>query len=133
MNITKQRFTFSKHDRLCSRKEIETIFESGKSITENSIRLLWKEALFEENIPLKIAISVPKKKFNKAVDRNKIKRQIREAYRLNRHKVLPELENSGNKFSAIIIYTGKKPLAWREMEDKIFVTLQRFAKEACKK
>lgn len=133
MNTLKPRYTFHKHERLCSRKVMESIFESGKAINENPMRLLWMESSPDENLPLKIAISVPKKFFKKAVDRNKIKRQIREAYRLNKHTILPMLENSGKKFSAIIIFTGKEPLSYQNTEAKIILTLQRFAKEACKR
>jgi ribonuclease P protein component len=133
MNLPKPRFTFSKQERLCSRKVIEKIFESGKAINETPFRLLWVETVSEEKIFLKITISVPKKNFKKAVDRNKIKRQIREAYRLNKHKVFSEIKNIEKKFAAVIIYTGKEQLSWKEIEAKIFVSLQRFAKEACKK
>jgi ribonuclease P protein component len=133
MTLDKQRFLFPKKERLCSRKAIETIFESGKAINESPLRFLWTESSAEDKIPLKIAISVPKRNFKRAVDRNKIKRQIREAYRLNKHKVLTRIENTGRKFSGIIIYTGKEHHTGQEMEAKIIVTLQRFAKEACKK
>ena len=132
MTLEKQRFLFPKQERLCSRKTIETIFESGKAINESPLRFLWVEASAEEKILLKIAISVPKRIFKRAVDRNKIKRQIREAYRLNKYKVLTMIENSGRKFSGIIIYTGREHLTRQEMEAKIIVTLQRFAKETCK-
>lgn len=133
MNIPKQPFTFSKKERLCSRKAIEKIFVSGKAINENPFRLLWIESPNEENVYLKIAISVPKKNFKKAVDRNKIKRQIREIYRLNKNRFLSPLQNSEKKYAAIIIYTGREFPDRKEMEAKIFVTLQRFAKEICKK
>ncbi|MEP7169663.1 MAG: ribonuclease P protein component [Bacteroidota bacterium] len=126
-------FTFSKQERLCSRKTIEKIFESGKAINENPLRLLWIENPNAEKVFLQITISVPKKKIKKAVNRNKIKRHIREAYRLNKHKFFSAFENSEKQYAAIIIYTGREPLAWKELEAKIFVTLQRFAKEACKK
>ncbi|HKR05371.1 MAG TPA: ribonuclease P protein component [Bacteroidia bacterium] len=132
MNLPKQQFTFSK-ERLCSRKTIEKIFDSGKAINENPFRLLWVEAPNEENVYLKIAISVPKKNFKKAVDRNKIKRQIREVYRLNKNKFFSTLENPEKRYAAIIIYTGRVLPDRKEMEAKIFVTLQRFAKETCKK
>lgn len=133
MNTPNQRFTFSKQERLCSRKTIEKIFDSGKAINENPFRLLWVEAPNEENVYLKIAISVPKKNFKKAVDRNKIKRQIREVYRLNKNKFFSKLENPEKRYAAIIIYTGRVLPDRKEMEAKIFVTLQRFAKETCKK
>ena len=132
MIIQKQRFFFRKQERLCSRKVIESVFETGKSINENPFRFLWMETLHTENVLLKITISVPKKNFKKAVDRNKIKRQIREAYRLSKHKVLSSIENAEKKYAAIIIYTGKQPLSLTELEAKIIVTLQRFAKATCK-
>lgn len=131
MIIQKTRFTFSKQERLSSRKAIEFVFKSGKKINEKPIQLLWTESDSEEKEALKIAISVPKKNFKKAVDRNKIKRQIREAFRLNKHKILPLLKISGKKFSAVILFTGKLPLTYRETEAKIILTLQRFASKVC--
>ncbi|MFI5218051.1 MAG: ribonuclease P protein component [Bacteroidia bacterium] len=129
--IQKTRFTFSKHERLGSRKALEHIFKSGKKINESTIQILWMESDSKEKALLKIAISVPKKNFKKAVDRNKIKRQIREAYRLNKHKILPLIKSTGKKFSAVILFTGKVPLAYPETEAKIILTLQRFASKVC--
>lgn len=126
-------FPFSKSQRLCSRKVIESVFETGNVINQSPLRLFWKESPPEEKVLLKIAISVPKKFFKKSVDRNKIKRQLREAWRLNNHKILPEIESSGKKFSVIIVYSSKQQLTYHETEAKIIVTLQRFAKEACKR
>ena len=122
---------FSKPERIGSRKTLEHIFKSGKKISEDAIQLLWMESDSDEKTLLKIAISVPKRNFKKAVDRNKIKRQIREAYRLNKHKILPLLESTGKKFSAIILFTGKVPLSYPETEAKIILTLQQFANKAC--
>ena|ERR1700733_12608648 len=133
MPVQKERFTFHKSERLCSRKTIESIFNSGKIINVFPVRLLWTESSPEEKINLKIAIIVPKKNFKRAVDRNKIKRHIREAYRLNKHIRLTELNESGMKFSAIILFAGKNMLSWRELEAKIILTLQRFVEQACKK
>jgi ribonuclease P protein component len=131
MAIQKTRFTFSKQERLGSRKALDKIFKSGKKINEGFIQLLWTESDSEEKAFLKIAISVPKRNFKKAVDRNKIKRQIREAYRLNKHKILPLVESAGKKFYAVILFTGKVPLTYAETETKIILTLQRFAGKAC--
>ena len=97
------------------------------------MRLLWAESSPQEKNNLKIAIIVPKKNFKRAVDRNKIKRHIREAYRLNKHNFLPSLYESGMKFSVILFFTGKDMLMWEEIEAKIIVTLQRFIEQVCKK
>jgi ribonuclease P protein component len=133
MNTAKSQFPFSKKEHLCSRRVIEKIFTAGKVINESSLRLLWIEDFLEKEIPLKVAISVPKKNFKKAVDRNKIKRQIRESYRLSKHLIMQELLKEEKKYSCIIIYTSKKQLTSQEMQAKIIVTLQRFVKDACKK
>lgn len=79
--------TFRKSERLCSRLLIDQLFEPGqsKSIAAYPLRLVYQTAT--ENTAL--LISVPKRHFKHAVDRNRVKRQIREAYRTNKH-LLPE-------------------------------------------
>ena len=128
-----KKFSFGKQERLGSRKILENIFETGKAINEFPFRLLWIESPVEEKKILKIAISVPKKKIKRAVDRNKIKRLIKESYRLNKHTILSTIETSGKKFSAIIIFTGKEEMTYKETEAKIILTLHRFVQAACKK
>jgi ribonuclease P protein component len=112
---------------------LETIFETGSSINEYPLRILWVKSSHKDAQELKIAITVPKKNFKNSVDRNKIKRQIREAYRLNKHKVIPEIRNSQSKFAAAIIYTAKTHVDFHQLEAKIIVSLQRLAKEICRK
>jgi ribonuclease P protein component len=72
-------YTFKKEERLCSKVLIKKLFDQGAAISQAPFRTLWMETSFEAKVPLQIVISVPKKRFKRAVDRNTIKRQIREA------------------------------------------------------
>ncbi|MFM8451081.1 MAG: ribonuclease P protein component, partial [Haliscomenobacter sp.] len=78
-------FGFPKSERLKSRKEIGTLFKSGSSIGVYPLRAVWKVGQDIEKMgALQVAVSVPKKKFRRAVDRNRLRRQVRESYRLRR-------------------------------------------------
>ena len=87
MELTKERFTLPKEERLCSRKALEELFEgSNKSIMAYPIRVVFQQT---EETGTRIMVSVSKRFFKRAVKRNRIKRQLREAYRLNKHLLKP--------------------------------------------
>ena len=87
MELTKERFTLPKEERLCSRKVLEELFEgSNKSIMAYPIRVVFQKT---EETGIRIMVSVSKRFFKRAVKRNRIKRQLREAYRLNKHILKP--------------------------------------------
>ncbi len=79
-------FTFKRAERLKSRKVIEQLFKQGQSFAQYPLRIVWVEmAEPRSEFPAQFALSVSKKKFKRAVDRNRIRRLVREAYRLNKH------------------------------------------------
>ena len=87
MELIKERFTLPKEERLCSRKALEELFEgSNKSIMAYPIRVVFQKT---EETETRIMVSVSKRFFKRAVKRNRIKRQLREAYRLNKHILKP--------------------------------------------
>ena len=87
MELIKERFTLPKEERLCSRKALEKLFEgSNKSIMAYPIRVVFQQT---EETGTRIMVSVSKRFFKRAVKRNRIKRQLREAYRLNKHILKP--------------------------------------------
>ena len=87
MDLIKERFTLSKEERLCSRKALEELFEgSNKSMLAYPIRAVFQKT---EETGIRIMVSVSKRFFKRAVKRNRIKRQLREAYRLNKHLLKP--------------------------------------------
>jgi ribonuclease P protein component len=87
MELTKERFTLSKQERLCSRKALEALFGGGsKSILAYPVRAVFQKT---EETGIRIMVSVSKRFFKRAVKRNRIKRQLREAYRLNKRILQP--------------------------------------------
>lgn len=119
-------YTFPKSQRLSSTKAIDALFTDAKVLKAYPLKFLY--ALQEEGgasqaLP-KVLISVPKRKFKKAVDRNLLKRRIREAYRL--HKSL--LENH-NIASIGIIYVSDQTVSFKFIEDKLILAFHRLSKE----
>nr|AIF26872.1 hypothetical protein [uncultured bacterium fosmid pJB135F11] len=77
------RNTFDKSERLCSKKAIDDLFQGGqRSYAAYPVRVVFRHSDTPEN---RILVSVSKRHFKRAVKRNRVKRQIREAYRLNRN------------------------------------------------
>ena len=121
--------TFKKEERLNSRKVIQDLYDTGKPFNSKCFRVFWKNASHPETSPAKVLISVSKKNFKRAVDRNRIKRLIREAYRKNK-KILFDALNTGNKKIVFALsYIAKEELTFKEIEIKIIVTLQRLQQE----
>ena len=113
------RFTFKANERLKSRKEISRLFDKGNSFISEPYKIIWDYSELEISYPAQIAISVPKRNFKKAVDRNFIKRQTREGYRKNKHLLYRYLTHKNIKISVIVIYLSRKRLKTIEIEDNI--------------
>lgn len=84
---------------------IDALFKSGKSFKEYPIRVLYMP-LEESDTTVKLLITVPKKRFKKAVSRNKIKRLIRETYRLNKPEIIEVFQAQGKYFALAFVYIG---------------------------
>ena len=108
--------TFPKIEKLKSKKLIETLFAEGKSCSKYPLRVVYATVDFEDDVSLKVGVSVSKRNFKKAVDRNRIKRLIRETYRLNKHIIFNNLEQ---KYVCMFLYLGKEKPEFKSLNKKM--------------
>lgn len=101
-------FGLKKAERLCSKKAIETLFASSdsKSLSAYPIRAVFRNT---EEADIRILVSVSKRRFRHAVDRNRAKRQLREAYRQNKHILAPVKQGTGLDIAFIWLTDKQQP------------------------
>lgn len=126
-DINHKRLSLKAQERLKSRKAIERVFASGEKIFEYPLLMRWKKDSLSTAYPVQLLVSVSKKQFKKATDRVRIKRLLREAYRKNKLLLYDKLEENQEQLLIAIVYTGKKMPAYKEIEEKIIILLQRLS------
>ena len=116
--------SFKKEERLKKKKLIAQLFNDGKSLKAFPLKLIYLK--MEHDSPYKIlaGVSVPKKNFKKAVDRNKIKRLLREVYRQNKYLIYNSEHTKKHLF--MFIYLGKKELEYKILEEKMMALMRQF-------
>lgn len=122
-------FTLGKKERLKSRKLIEQLFKEGKSFVLTPFRVHFMKSKPEDDVSkknsLKFGVGVSTKNFKKAVDRNRIKRLTREAYRLQKKFLEEKLMDNNNLLNVFIIYTSKELPVYNELYKKIGLVLSK--------
>lgn len=121
--------TFKKQERLSGQKIIDTLFSEGRNFVVSPFRVVWLEYELAGHSPAQVMISVSKKRIKKAVDRNLVKRRIREAYRKNKDEFYEFLNRKGVKCAFALLYNSDLIADYKEIEEKINLLLQRFQSE----
>jgi len=127
-------FSYPKSEKLKSKKTIDLLFSKGKSVSKYPLRLVYVESDFDisesqdfgTEQKIKMGVSVSKKYFKHAVDRNYFKRLLREAYRLNKHLLIDHLEKP---HAFMFFYQSNDRLSYQEIETKTIQLFEKFVVE----
>ena len=116
-------FTYPNPEKLKSKTTIDALFSEGKSVSKYPLRLVYVENTEPNAEVIKMGVSVSKKYFKKAVDRNYFKRILRETYRLNKAILL---DNNDKNYAFMFFYQTKERLSYAEIELKTKQLFQKF-------
>lgn len=119
-------FTLGKEERLKSRKLIEQLYSEGKSVKVFPLRMVYLQTEHTSEFPAQVGVSVPKRNFKRAVDRNRIKRLLRESYRLQKAIVYTAIDKP---YIFMISYLAKEEWKYADIEQKMNKLLTNFVKE----
>jgi ribonuclease P protein component len=121
------KFTYPKIEKLKSKVTIDLLFSKGKSVSKYPLRLVFVESDYgiaeDSDQMLKMGVSVSKKYFKHAVDRNYLKRVLRETYRLNKHILIDNLDK---KYAFMFFYQTKERLTYEEINTKTIQLFEKF-------
>lgn len=132
--VEKPSNSFPKQERICSKKIIDKLFNGREShaMSAYPIRVVYRFETKEdedEGLPkAQVLMSVPKRCFKRAVKRNRVKRQMREAYRCNRHLLTAQIPDNKSVFMAFI-WLDNALHPTKEVEDKVINLLQRISEK----
>ena len=124
-------FTYQKKDKLKSRKQMQFLFSKGTAITMHPIRLLYTiekgEAGIFPNGLLQAGVGAPSRQFRKAVQRNKVKRLLREGYRLEKPNFTNSINLTNTRLNLFFLYVDANVQTQQEIQATIKLLLQKLA------
>jgi ribonuclease P protein component len=123
------RHTFRKHERLTGVSRIRALLTTGSTVREDSLKLVGRRMDLPTNAPAQVAFAVPKRYMRHAVQRNRMKRLMREAYRMNKERWYAPLRDRGEQCAWLIIYQSRDELGLEEMTHRLTHALDRWMKE----
>ena len=123
------KFTLGEQERLKSKKLLGKLYEEGKSIKVFPLRMVYIQTEHTSKFPVQVGVSVPKRNFKKAVDRNRIKRLLRETYRKEKHTVYDGVDKP---YVFMISYIARDEWKYADLEHKMKKLLTLFIAETTK-
>jgi ribonuclease P protein component len=125
-----ERNTFKKSERLCSRILMERLFQGeNRSVSAYPIRAIFLPVESSVQEGVSVLVSVPKKRFHDAVDRNRVKRQIREAYRKHKHALVAQMRESDRGLLMAFVYVSDKKESTDYIEKRMMRLLEKASEQ----
>lgn len=121
-------FSYNKEEKLKSRKQIEHLFSKGKSISAFPVKVLYDVAK-DDTAALQAGVTTSSRNFRKAVERNRVKRILREAYRLQKLPLQQHLKDKNSSLALFFIYIGKELPVFAEVYERMGIILQKLQKD----
>jgi len=118
----KKTYTLRRYERIKSRKKIELLFREGKHINLNPLNITY---ILTEEKGLQVGVGAVKRYFKKAVHRNKIKRLLRESWRLQKNELTEKIMEAQKGLAVFVIYTGKEIPPFSEISSLVKQVLER--------
>ncbi len=120
--MIKQAHSFGRKEKLKNKERITQLFEEGKTLKAYPLKLIYL-SVDEQEVAIKVGVGVPKRSFKSAVKRNRIKRLMREAYRLNKAIVF---NNTQGNFAFLFLYLGKEMPSFDQIAPRMELLLNNF-------
>ena len=117
--------SFPKQEHLCGDKRISRLFAEGEAFIAYPLRVVFRTEPLAGNVPASVLVSVPKKRFKRAVKRNRLKRLMREGYRLNKQELAALLKDKGLHMDISFTYIADEVLEFAQIEKKMKAALQK--------
>ncbi len=123
-------YSFPKEEKLKSKKCIDQLFSEGNSVSKFPLKLIYTATDLPNDVPVQAGVSVTKRRFKKAVTRNRIKRLMREAYRLHKNDLFNTISTS---YAFMFLYIGKQEPTFEEIEKSMIRLLEKFLEKTATK
>ncbi|MCB9170602.1 MAG: ribonuclease P protein component [Flavobacteriales bacterium] len=124
-----ERPTFRKHERLSGRKLIEQVVREGVVVHRPPFRITGLSVTDENAYPIRIAFAVPKRRLPRAVDRNRMKRLMREVWRLNKQRYVEHCREGMSCYALLVAFQGRTTMPYAVVEDKMIPALDRWMEQ----
>ena len=122
-------FSYNKFEKLKSRKQIELLFAQGKSISSFPVKVFYLPVEHTPEHPVQVGVGVSARNFKKAVDRNTIKRRMREAYRLHKLPLHEHLKNEQISVAVFILWIDKQLPTTEVLQDLMPTVIEKLIKQ----
>jgi ribonuclease P protein component len=123
-----KKFSYNSTEKLKSRKQLDALFTKGRSVSVFPIKVFFAEVNEETDASIKAGVGVSSKHFKKAVDRNRIKRLLREAYRLNKIPLTECVQINNKKIAIFFLFIDKAIPAFSLLQNKMPIAIEKLIK-----